>query len=264
VVHVIESNKVNAFVLPGGQIFVYTGLVDFIGKEDDGLAMVLGHEMSHAILRHGAEQASLKTIFYGLETAVLGAIWFLVPYDTLAWVLHQAESKLFNAITELPWSRKLESEADDAGLQIASWACYNPEAAPMVWEMMDNYAKAMGKDNSAMRYFSTHPTHETRIDDLNEQVGGAWEEVEWRCSSHNFLKDVRLAMEAAQKQRMNGLMKHHNEQIKELEAKLQDRLKRKRKAEQQNDQEKAEVHEQKVQIYKRRLKQMKENPPKVV
>ena len=79
----------NAFVLPGGQIFVYTGLVDFVGAEDDGLACVIGHEMAHAIMRHSAEQLSLKTVWNGLNVAVIGAIWFLAG-DGVAYFLMQA------------------------------------------------------------------------------------------------------------------------------------------------------------------------------
>ena len=128
-------------MLPGGQIFVYTGLVNFVGKDDDGLACVLGHEMAHAILRHQAEQMSLKTVWLSVNAAMIAAMWFVFQSDVLAWLATQAEEKLFGALTELPWSRKLETEADHAGLLFASWACYNPEAGPLVREMMDNHAK---------------------------------------------------------------------------------------------------------------------------
>jgi len=258
VVHVIQSSKVNAFVLPGGQIFVYTGLIDFIGKEDDGLAMVLGHEMTHALLRHGAEQATLKTIFYSVETLILGAIWFMIPSDIIAYLLHKTETYLFQAVTELPYSRKLETEADAVGLQIASWACYNPEAAPLVWEMMDNYAKAMGTDSSNLRYFSTHPTHETRVEDLTKQLDHAWEEISWRCPTTKFIKDVRPAMEAAQKQRMEGIASQYRAQVAELEDNIHKVEINKKRAKQQQNEEKVQSYEQKLRKYRQRLKTIKE------
>ncbi|XHG01058.1 hypothetical protein AWENTII_004461 [Aspergillus wentii] len=118
-VHVIKDDgMVNAFVLPGGKVFVYTGILP-ICEDEDGLAAVLGHEIAHVVAHHPAERMSNNIV-------TIGAV-FLV--SMLFDISGHIPSMLFNLMYSLPNSRTQEAEADDIGLMMMSRACYNPEAA---------------------------------------------------------------------------------------------------------------------------------------
>ncbi|MGB0133409.1 M48 family metallopeptidase, partial [Dokdonella sp.] len=156
---VIQSDQANAFCLPGGKIAVYTGILP-VAKNTDGLAVVMGHEIAHALLRHGGERmaqqklvqigsiaASMSTgdMDPGQRQMVMAAIGAGAQYGVL-----------------LPFSRSHESEADKVGLLLAAAACFNPQEAPKLWERM----AAMGKEKPP-EFMSTHPAEATRIDQLN-------------------------------------------------------------------------------------------------
>ncbi|OBZ88808.1 Mitochondrial metalloendopeptidase OMA1 [Choanephora cucurbitarum] len=154
--YVIDSPERNAFVLPGGKVFVFTGILPVVQNED-GMAAVLGHEISHQLARHSAEKFSFVKILFALQfTLTLFGIdpSFIFNQFSLSFLMMK------------PFSRKCETEADDIGLQLMALACFNPQEAIEVWKRMD----AMG-EHEIPQFASTHPSHKNRIEFLRKEVG---------------------------------------------------------------------------------------------
>jgi len=130
--HVIDSpDTVNAVCLPSGAIFVYTGLLKAM-HNDEELAFILGHEIAHAVLGHGAEQLSHRGIIDFFSLMLVGVIWAVVPNDLVSYLLHSWSRTTAEVMLEYPYSRQLESEADEVGLMFAATACYDPGKAAKV------------------------------------------------------------------------------------------------------------------------------------
>ena len=163
-VTVIKDDKTaNAFALPGGKMAVYTGIFP-MAKTEAGLAAVMGHEVVHALARHGAERMSQGQVAnVGLQ--VVGAAIGLSGGNPM---LGQAAMAALGAGTQvgvlLPFSRKHESEADYVGILLAADAGYDPRESVALWERM---AQSSGGGGQA-EFLSTHPSHDTRIDQLKE------------------------------------------------------------------------------------------------
>ncbi len=154
-----EPETANAWALPGGKTAVYTGLLP-ITQDEDGLAAVMGHEIAHAVLRHGTERMTQQVALQGfLGVASLGLGDMTASQRD---VTMQALSGLGSLGVALPFSRAHESEADEVGLYFAAGAGYDPRAAIGLWERMA--ANAGG--SSPPELLSTHPSHGTRIADL--------------------------------------------------------------------------------------------------
>lgn len=152
----INENIVNAWCMPGGKVVVYTGLLP-VTENEAGLAVVLGHEIAHAIARHGNERMS-EGLLIGLGGLVLAEALKEKKQETqlLFISLYMVGSKL---ALELPNNRMQESEADKLGLIFMSMAGYNPEEAVSFWQRM----AAKNKTNSIPQFLSTHPSNEIRI-----------------------------------------------------------------------------------------------------
>ena len=163
-VTVIKDDKTaNAFALPGGKMAVYTGIFP-MAKTEAGLAAVMGHEVVHALARHGAERMSQGQVAnIGLQ--VVGAA---VGMSSKNPALGQATMAALGAGAQvgvlLPFSRKHESEADYVGILLAADAGYDPRESVALWERM---AQVSGGGGPA-EFLSTHPSHDTRIDQLKE------------------------------------------------------------------------------------------------
>ena len=153
----IEDKQVNAFCLPGGKVAVYTGILP-VTRDDAGLAAVLGHEIAHAIARHGGERVS-----QGLLVQVgLAATQVALARNDPATV-QQVTALLGAGATVgllLPWGRGQESEADHLGLIFMAKAGYHPSAARELWVRMAEAAK--GRERPP-EFLSTHPAEATRI-----------------------------------------------------------------------------------------------------
>ncbi|XP_064624426.1 metalloendopeptidase OMA1, mitochondrial-like [Lineus longissimus] len=158
-----EDDTVNAFVLPTGHIFVFTGLLKAMHNEDQ-LAVILGHEMAHAILSHGAEQLSFAHLIDFFVIATMAAIWALLPNDGWAIVTQWFYNKVVAILLDMPYSRKLEVEADEVGLQLAAKACFDVREAPAFWTYMTF------KNEELPDWLSTHPNHSKRAEALDEIV----------------------------------------------------------------------------------------------
>lgn len=153
---VIEDKQVNAFCLPGGKVAVYTGILP-ITRDDAGLAAVLGHEVAHAVARHGAERVSQQV---GVNVLLTGLQVGLGGNPALA---QQVTALLGAGATVgvlLPWSRTQESEADHLGLIYMAKAGYPPSAAKELWVRMEAAARGQQKPPE---FLSTHPSEATRI-----------------------------------------------------------------------------------------------------
>jgi predicted Zn-dependent protease len=160
---VIDNDEVlNAFCLPGGKVAVYTGLLP-VAQDDAGLAAVIGHEVAHAIARHGGERLSQEILVTGATVAV---------------AVGTAESKNRNLYVGLlgagaavgfllPYSRLHESEADRMGLIYMAKAGYDPHAAIGLWQRMAAASKGKSKPPE---FLSTHPADETRIKDIQHWI----------------------------------------------------------------------------------------------
>ena len=152
-VNVLQSDQVNAFCLPGGKIAVYTGLIP-VAQNADAMAIVLGHEISHALLRHGAQRMTQQKLEQIGQMA--GAASGMDAQQM------QAVMAVYGYGHALPYARKQETQADEMGLMLAAAACYNPREAIPLWQRMDQASGGQGQPEFA----STHPNPGTRIQDL--------------------------------------------------------------------------------------------------
>ena len=161
-VNVIQSEQVNAFCLPGGKMAVYSGLVP-VAQNADAMAVVMGHEIAHALLRHGAQRmASQKLTQMG---QMAGAMSGMDPQQQQAVMAAMGYGVL------LPYARKHETQADEMGLTLTAAACFDPKEAIPLWERM---AQASGGQTQP-EFASTHPNPGTRIEHLQALMPKAME-----------------------------------------------------------------------------------------
>jgi predicted Zn-dependent protease len=165
-VTVIKDDKTkNAFALPGGKIAVYTGIFP-VADNEAGLAAIIGHEVVHALARHGSERMSQGVL---AQVGLVGAAVAMQTQGVSPMTSQAAMSALgvgAQVGVLLPYSRAHESEADYIGLLLAAEAGYDPQEAVQVWERMQ---RSSGGQNP-QEFLSTHPGHETRIKRLTEKM----------------------------------------------------------------------------------------------
>ncbi|MEJ6021213.1 M48 family metallopeptidase [Ramlibacter sp. PS4R-6] len=157
-VNLIGSKMVNAFCMPGGKIAVFTGLVDQLKLTDDEAAMVIGHEMAHALREHARARIA-KTQGTGLALSLGAQLLGLGHIGDLA-------ANVGTQLITLKFSRTDEIDADLVGLELAARAGYDPEAAVTLWQKMGSVQKKGG----APAWLSTHPSGTDRIERLRENV----------------------------------------------------------------------------------------------
>lgn len=155
-VNVIQSEQLNAWCMPGGKIAFYSGLIEKLELTDAEIAAIMGHEMSHALREHGRERASKESLTQVGLTAL--SIFTGVQGPAL-----DAAAMALQVTLTLPNSRTHEIEADRMGVELAARGGYNPYAAISVWKKMDQMSNA----GSPPELLSTHPSHSSRIKDLN-------------------------------------------------------------------------------------------------
>ena len=159
-VNLIGSQEINAFCMPGGKIAFYTGILDKLALTDDEAAMIMGHEMAHALREHSREQlAKNQATGIGLS---LGAQ--LLGLGDLG----NAAAKMGAQLLSLQFSRADESDADLVGLEMAARAGYNPQAAVTLWQKMGRTTGSGG--GSGLAFLSTHPSGPDRIRELQRNV----------------------------------------------------------------------------------------------
>ena len=161
-VNVIDSDQANAFALPGGKMAVYTGLVP-VARTEDAVAVVMGHEIAHALLRHGAQRMAQQRLSQIGQAA--GAFSGMDPQQQEMVMAAMGYGYL------LPYARKHETEADEVGLMLAAAACFDPREAVPLWERM---GQASG-GQAPPEFASTHPNPGTRIANLQALLPKALE-----------------------------------------------------------------------------------------
>lgn len=161
---VIQDDKtVNAFCLPGGKVAVYTGILP-VTQSEAGLAVVMGHEIGHAIARHGGERVSTALLAQVGEAGVVAALGSKDPETNKLVVGAYGVGAAVGVL--LPFSRSQESEADHIGLILMAKAGYDPAEAVAFWQRMS--ALKGGKGSGLERFLSTHPSDEKRIGQIRE------------------------------------------------------------------------------------------------
>lgn len=161
---VIDDPKtVNAFALPGGKVAVYTGLFP-VAKDEGGLATVMGHEVAHALARHGAERMSQNMAIQTVGLAV--AIGTSGQSAGVQQAVMQAYGLGAQVGVMLPFSREMESEADHIGIILMAKAGYDPAVSVQLWERMAE----LERGDRPPEFLSTHPSSDTRIVQLREWI----------------------------------------------------------------------------------------------
>lgn len=161
---VFEDKTLNAFALPGNKIGVHTGMMQLVDNQDQ-LAAVLGHEVGHVLARHSNERASQETLVqqgmgliqqtsYGQNPLIMGGLGLGAQYGIL-----------------MPYSREHESEADEIGVDLMTKAGFDPQQSVNLWKKMEQASQG----NQPIEFMSTHPAHETRIQQLQAHMPKALE-----------------------------------------------------------------------------------------
>lgn len=159
--NLVEDEQANAFCLPGGKVVVYTGILKY-AKNDDQLATVISHEISHAIARHGAERMSQSMVQQGV--GMIGNIVVGATAPQYQNAFNMAYGAGSNLGVMLPYGRLQEIEADEIGILLMYKAGYNLNEAVKFWENMSE-GKSGGSD-----FFSTHPSSNTRVSDIQKVI----------------------------------------------------------------------------------------------
>lgn len=160
--NVIQGKDVNAFALPGGKVAFWEGMMP-VAQDDHGIAVVMGHEIAHALARHGAERMSQE-----MGVQAIGQILAL-GVGKVSPGLHDDFLKVYGLGASvgvlMPWGRSQESEADQIGLTLMAKAGYDPAAAIGFWERMSKVA-----GDKPPEFLSTHPSDQTRIAQIKAWV----------------------------------------------------------------------------------------------
>ncbi len=156
-VNLIGSKQINAFCMPGGKIAFFTGILDQLQLNDDEAAMVMGHEMAHALREHARSRIA-KTQATGLGLSLGAQLLGLGDLGRLA-------ADLGTQLLSLKFSREDETEADLVGLELAARGAYDPRASVALWQKMAQVAGGNG-----LEFLSTHPSGPSRIRDLEANI----------------------------------------------------------------------------------------------
>lgn len=169
---VVDSRQANAFCLPGGKVVVYTGIIPLCETEA-GLATVMGHEIAHALAHHGAERMAQQQLAQIGQLAVVSSFADLQPEQ------RRQLLSLYNVGSHyglLKYSRNHESEADHLGVVLMAAAGYDPKESVRFWTRMDKQSSG----GRGLEFSSTHPSHETRVRDLEN----------WQPEAKRFLEQA--------------------------------------------------------------------------
>jgi len=165
--HLIESDQVNAWCMPGGKVAFYTGILP-ICEDEGGVAVVMGHEVAHAVAGHGGERMSQGLVTQLGGVALSEALSSKPQQTRELWMTAFAVGAQYGAL--LPYSRLHESEADEMGLIFMAMAGYDPREAPDFWGRMREAGGPQPPE-----FMSTHPADESRIANLREHMDEALE-----------------------------------------------------------------------------------------
>lgn len=158
--NLVKSDEINAWCMPGGKIVVYEGIMNLVSSDDE-LAVVVGHEVAHAVAKHSNERMSQQVL------AQYGASAVSIFTSGKSAATQQIAQQVYGLGAQYgvmqPFSRKHESEADKMGLVLMTIAGYNPDVAVTFWQKMEAFSST-----SVPEFLSSHPSHETRIADIKK------------------------------------------------------------------------------------------------
>jgi len=167
-INVIKSKELNAWAMPGGKMAFYTGLVDTLQLNDNEIAVVMGHEMAHALKEHGKAKTNFGTV-----SNIVGAIGGTALSIAVGTDVTDLVSLTKDFALDKPYSRSAETEADEVGLMLMARSGYNPQVAPGLWQKM---AKVSGGSRGALDVLaSTHPSDQSRQENLQRLLPEAME-----------------------------------------------------------------------------------------
>lgn len=155
-VNVLSSPSINAFCMPGGKIAFFTGILDKLNLNDDEVAMIMGHEMGHALWEHARERTA-KTNLTSIGSRVIGGLLFGQAGEMIG--------AAGSSLAALKFSRNDETEADLIGLELAARAGYDPRAGITLWQKMSQANKG-----APPAWFSTHPSGKSRITTIEKNL----------------------------------------------------------------------------------------------
>ncbi len=160
--NLVESDEINAWCMPGGKVVFYTGILP-LTQSEAGIAVVMGHEIAHAVARHGNERMSQQLLIQLGGVALSEAVKTKPEETQMIFLAAYGAGSQLGLL--LPYSRKHEYEADRLGLMFMAMAGYDPNEAPRFWARMSQ----MGGSNTP-EFLSTHPVSEKRIAELNKLI----------------------------------------------------------------------------------------------
>ena len=180
-VAVINSKEANAFCLPGGKMAVYTGLLP-IAENESALAVVMGHEIAHALLRHGSQRMAQQKLVQMGQMAAGVALGGMDPQQQQAVMGALGAGAQYGFV--LPYGRNHETQADQVGLMLAAAACYDPRQAIPLWQRMEQ----LGGGQRPPEFASTHPDPANRIQVLQSLMPQAQAYYQKYCQGQPPLK----------------------------------------------------------------------------
>ncbi|KAL2758066.1 hypothetical protein ACRALDRAFT_1074814 [Sodiomyces alcalophilus JCM 7366] len=186
-----DPHTMNAFVLPGGKVFVHSGILRAT-RSESGLAAVLGHEIAHNMASHVGERMS-SAIGINILLYSLFFMAYMVPGGML--LVHSLGGNLMDILFSMPMSRMQETEADYIGLMIMAEACYDPREAVGFWRRMEAFARSRGEDVPEL--LSTHPSNQNRIEKVESWLPEAmerWHASDCYATTSYFADSFRRAM----------------------------------------------------------------------
>ena len=155
-VNVFQSPTINAFCMPGGKIAVFTGILEKLNLSDDEVAMIMGHEMGHALWEHARERTA-KTNITNIGSRVIGGLLFGQAGEMIG--------AAGSSLAALKFSRNDETEADLIGMELAARAGYDPRTGVTLWQKMSQV-----NNGAPPQWLSTHPSGKTRIDTIEKNL----------------------------------------------------------------------------------------------
>ena len=155
-INVFDSATINAFCMPGGKIAFFTGILDKLGLSDDEVAMIMGHEMGHALWEHARERTA-KVNITSIGSRVIGGLLFGQAGEMIG--------AAGSSLAALKFSRNDETEADLIGMELAARGGYDPRSGVTLWQKMSAANKG-----APPQWFSTHPSSKTRIDTIEKNL----------------------------------------------------------------------------------------------
>ncbi|MBQ7552886.1 MAG: M48 family metallopeptidase [Bacteroidaceae bacterium] len=191
--NLVQDDQLNAFCMPGGKIVVYEGLMKIISSDDE-LAVVLGHEVAHAVAKHSNERMSQQMLAqYGAQVLSGALSNKSAAVKTIAGQVYGIGAQYGMM---LPFSRKHESEADYMGLILMTMAGYTPDVAVGFWQKM-----SAGGSSSTPEFMSTHPSDKTRISDIQKNLPDIKEKYGKTTANASTTKSTTKAVSSANKVR---------------------------------------------------------------